>query len=64
MQRKVQIYGDFKGAWILEVVDAENASHVWDDHFATDQEALAEALRALDEEPLEFMGRSADRPSN
>lgn len=61
---KVDIYADNTGKWILEVVDADNASHVWEEHFETDQLALAEALRALDEEPLEFFGRSADRPSN
>ena len=30
----------------------------------TYRDALNEALRALDEEPLEFFGRSADRPLN
>jgi hypothetical protein len=61
---RVEIYGDSQGGWILEIVDAENASHVWDAHFETDQLALTEALRALDEEPLEFLGRAADRPLN
>jgi hypothetical protein len=61
---RVDIYGDSKGGWILEIVDAENASHVWDEHFASDQLALTEALRALDEEPLEFLGRTADQPLN
>lgn len=61
---QVEIYGDSQGAWILEVVDADNTSHVWDKHFETDQQALAEALRALDEEPLEFLGRAADRSLN
>ena len=61
---RVEIFGDSKGAWILEVVDAENTSHVWDEHFETDQLALTEALRALDEEPLEFFGRASDRPLN
>jgi hypothetical protein len=46
------------------VGDAENTSHVWDEHFETDQQALTEALRALDVEPLEFLGRAADRPLN
>lgn len=59
---RVEIYADSHGGWILEVVDAENASHVWDDRFATDQQALAEALRALDEQTLEFWGGAADRP--
>ena len=61
---RVEIYGDSQGGWILEIVDAENTSHVWDEHFETDQRALTEALRALDEEPLEFLGRAADRPLN
>lgn len=59
---RVEIYGNSHGGWILEVIDTENASHVWDDPFETEQEALAEALRALDEEPLEFFCGAADRP--
>ena len=61
---RVEIYGDSQGGWILEIVDAENASHVWDEHFETDQQAMTEAIRALDEEPLEFLGRAANRPLN
>jgi len=52
---QVQIYGDFDGKWILEVVDETNTSHVWEDHFDTDEQALAEAISALDEEPMEFV---------
>lgn len=58
---RIEIYGDSHGGWILEVVDDENASHVWDERFETDQEALAEALRALDEETLDFWGGAAGR---
>jgi len=58
----IEIYGDSRGRWILEVVDSENGSHVWDDRFETDQEALSEALRALDEETLEFWRDAPDRP--
>lgn len=61
---RVDIYGDSDNRWILEIVDAENTSHVWDEHFETDQQALDEALRALDEEPLEFLGRHAQQPLN
>jgi len=61
---RVDIYGDSDNRWILEIVDAENTSHVWDEHFETDQQALDEALRALDEEPLEFLGRNAQQPLN
>ena len=61
---RVEIYGDSQDGWILEIVDASNTSHVWNEHFETDQQALAEALRALDEEPLTFLGRATDRPLN
>ena len=61
---QVYIYGDSNVRWILEIVDAENSSHVWDQHFETDQDALDEALRALDEEPLELLGRTAQQPLN
>lgn len=52
---EVHIYKDSESDWILEVVDAGKNSHVWDDQFKTDQQAFDEAMRALDEEPLEFM---------
>ena len=64
VQVRVEIYGDMQGGWILEIVDAENTSHVWDEPFGTDQQALTEALRALDDDPLEFLGRAADHPLN
>ena len=61
---KVEIYGDSAGGWILEVVDAEKASHVWEESFETDQLALEAALQALDDEPLEFFGRPPDQMPN
>jgi len=36
--------------WLLEIVDVGGSSTVWDDRFATDQDALAEALQAIDDE--------------
>jgi hypothetical protein len=64
VQVRVDIYRGEDSGWLLEVVDATGTSHVWDERFDTDQQALTEALRALDEEPLEFFGRSADGPLN
>lgn len=61
---RVDIYGDSENRWILEIVDVENTSHVWDEHFETDQQALEETLWALEEEPLEFLGRTAQQPLN
>ena len=55
MTVEIHIYKGRGSDWILEVVDAAKNSHVWDEQFQTDQQAFVEAMRALDEEPLEFM---------
>ncbi|MAU44478.1 MAG: hypothetical protein CMP09_06555 [Yangia sp.] len=36
--------------WTLEVVDPEGTSHVWDDEFVSDKDALDEALEAIESE--------------
>ena len=48
----VQIYKDGKGGWLLEVVDEFWNSTTWDDSFATDEAALAEALKTIDTEGI------------
>ncbi len=55
----VEIYRGEEDGWILEVVDAENNSTVWDDLFDTDQEALDEALDTIREEGIECLVASA-----
>jgi hypothetical protein len=55
---EVLIYGiqGSKEGWTLEVVDEENASTVWDQPFDTDQAALDEFTRVLEEEGIsEFL---------
>lgn len=54
---KVEIYGDGEGRWILELVDRDAASHVWDERFDTEQAALNAAIEALETEPAEFAGQ-------
>ena len=61
---RVEIYSDTLGRSILAIVAAENTSQVWGVPFETDQQALTEALRALDADLLAFLGRAADRPLN
>jgi hypothetical protein len=61
---KLQIYrlrGGTEG-WSLEVVDSKNNSTVWDDMFATDQDARDEFYRTLETEGIH--GFSEDRPSD
>ncbi|WP_280545981.1 MULTISPECIES: hypothetical protein [unclassified Halomonas] len=38
--------------WLLEVVNADGTSHVWDDRFTTDQAALGALHAAIDEEGI------------
>ncbi|RJK92842.1 hypothetical protein D3P06_19075 [Paracoccus aestuarii] len=36
--------------WMLEVVDQDGTSHVWDDQFASDKEARDAAVQTIEEE--------------
>ena len=51
----VHIYSSGKNDWILEVVDQDNNSTVWNDQFKTDDEAFQEFERTLNEEGIESM---------
>ena len=62
MTVEIHIYKGRGSDWILEVVDAARNSHVWDEQFQTDQQAFDEAMRALDEEPLECWRRPKTEP--
>jgi hypothetical protein len=50
---EVLIYrGEHEPAWILEVVDCAGGSTVWDETFQTEQAALNEVLRTIDDEGI------------
>lgn len=51
----IQIYEDGAGGWILEVVDEFNNSTIWDDAFPTDQEAMKELQRTLQEDGIDSL---------
>jgi hypothetical protein len=59
---RVEIYRIAEGSegWSLEVIDEEGASTVWDDLFATDEEAYAEFYRTLETEGIRSF---AERPT-
>jgi hypothetical protein len=38
--------------WSLEIVASDNSSTVWDDLFASDEAALTEALKAIEEDGI------------
>lgn len=52
---RVEIYGDGAGGWILEIEDQYGNSTVWDLPFASDREALDEALHSIEEEGIDAM---------
>jgi hypothetical protein len=53
MTIEVCIYrGNAERTWLLEVVDEEGTSIVWDDRFETDQAALDEVKRTIETEGM------------
>ncbi len=53
MSVEIMIYkGEKDDVWILEVVDEEGASTIWDEPFKTDQAAYEEVMRTIDEEGI------------
>lgn len=55
---RVDIYRlEDEDTWLLEVVNEQGTSHVWEERFATDQEALSAVQEALNDEGVEaFVG--------
>jgi hypothetical protein len=50
---QIDIYrGEDDSGWILEVIDNENASTIWDEPFDTDQEALDAVLIVIEKDGI------------
>jgi len=58
---EVLIYSDGNYGWILEVVDEEDASTVWDSSFLTDQAALEEVMKIIENDGIYAFLRSPDQ---
>ncbi len=52
---EIQIYENGEGGWILEVVDEYDNSTLWGEPFDSDQEALDEALRTIEDEGIDSL---------
>ena len=52
---RIEIYEDGEGGWLLEVVDQEWNSTLWDMHFESDRDALAEAINTIEAEGIDSM---------
>ncbi len=59
---RVDVYPDGEGAWILEIVDQDWNSSVWDETFATAEEATRTGAEAVEKEGHAFIGPQ-DEPS-
>lgn len=64
---QIEIYRSADSPWILEVVDEQGTSTVWDDPFETDNAALAAAFVAIEEGDIHsfvtLAQQAAKRPS-
>jgi hypothetical protein len=61
---QVHIYrGEHDDGWILEVVDDNRTSTVWEETFATDQVAVDELLRTIETEGINTFLESSDENS-
>lgn len=54
----IEICEDGSGKWILQVIDERGTATVWTEPFDTEQLALDEALRAIEEEGIESFSES------
>lgn len=53
---EIRIYrGKNDAGWLLEVIDAEGTSTVWEDLFASDQAALDEVYQTIKDEGIEAL---------
>lgn len=58
---EIDIYRGDEGGWVLEIVDEGNNSTMWEDEFASDEEALAEAKAAIRDDGIDaFIGGHAE----
>ena len=56
---KIDIFRGDHGGWILEVIDQNDHSTMWDDEFPTEKDALDEAINSIKEEGiLSFINNS------
>ena len=55
----IEVYKGDQGGWILEIVDEEWNSTVWDDLFPSAKEALDAGIKTIEEEGIQaFIGDS------
>jgi len=49
---KIEVARDAKAGWILEIVDENWNSTVWDERFSSSKEAIEAGIKAIEEEGI------------
>ncbi len=60
---RIDTYPDGEGGWILEIVDQEWNSTLWDDSFSTAEEAMRVGVEAVEREGIGAFIGPKDKPS-
>jgi hypothetical protein len=60
---RIDVYPDGEGAWVLEIVDQDWNSSVWDETFATAEEAMRTGVEAVEKGGIETFIGPQDEPS-
>jgi hypothetical protein len=57
----IEIYEGDPGRWILEIVDPDNSSHVWDEQFDNDEAALKQAISDIEAGEIDGFGCESEK---
>ncbi len=60
---RIDVYPDGEGGWVLEIVDPDWNSSVWDETFATAEEAMRTGVEAVEKEGIGAFIGPQDKPS-
>ena len=60
---RIDVYPDGEGGWLLEIVDEDWNSTVWDDPFDTAEEAMKVGVQSVEQEGIDTFIGVKDDPS-
>ncbi len=60
---RIDVYPDGEGRWVLEIVDQDWNSSVWDETFTTVEEAMRAGVDAVEKEGIDAFIGQQDEPS-
>ena len=60
---RIDVYPDGDSRWVLEIVDQDWNANVWDDTFATAEEAMRAGVEAVEKAGIDAFIGPQDTPS-